>query len=380
MKIAHLADLHLGKTLHGYSLIEDQRYICREITEKIRDHQIDTVIIAGDVYDRAVPSAEATVLLNDFLNDLSDLNVNVLMIAGNHDSADRLSYGASLFKKMKIYIAGSYTGKLEPVVLEDDYGEICFYLLPFIRPLHVNRYLGEEEKTGSYTEAVDYVLKHAGIDETKRNVLVMHQFVTGAKVDENGSEELIVGGLDQVSVDVLKGFDYTALGHIHRPQTILNETIRYSGTPLKYSLGEIGQTKSFPVIELKEKGVVDIQTVELKPLHEMRQVKGTFRKITKNHEQVSLDYVHVILTDENEITDAGRILRNIYPNILRLEYDNQRTRTVREVSAPVDTVQKTPLQIFAEFYEKRNGVTMSEDQQTLLQQIIEDIWAKEGGQ
>ena len=376
MKIAHLADLHFGIQLHGYSLIEDQRYICREILKKLKEKKVDAVIIAGDVFDRSVPSAEATVLLSDFLNDLHENGMEVFMIAGNHDSGDRLSFGMQLFERLDVHIAGSYQGKLDCVESSDDYGKVYFWLMPFLRPANVNRYLEDAEKTASYTEAADYVLKHSGYDPKNRNVLVMHQFVTGAVVDENGSEELIVGGLDQISADIMEDFDYVALGHIHRPQKIRRDTIRYAGTPLKYSLGEIEQTKSFPIIELKEKGDVTVTLEELKPLHEIRKVQGTFADIVKNNKRTE-DYMHVVLTDEEEIDDAIRILRNTFPNILRLEYDNHRTRRSAEKIEAAVTEEKTPYEIFADFFKMRNGMDMSEEQKKYMQEMIETVWNEE---
>jgi exonuclease SbcD len=376
MKTAHLADLHLGKTVNGFSMIEEQKHILEEILDILKEKEIQAVMIAGDVYDRNVPSIEATNLLDWFLQELVEQKLEVFMIAGNHDSGDRLNYGSALFENMHIHIAGTYKGTIPSIEMQDAYGPIVFHLLPFIRPVNVNRYIQEEtEKAADYTEAVQNALQNDHVDPAKRNVILSHQFVTGVQVDENGSEELIVGGLDQVSGSVYDAYDYVCLGHIHRPQKVSRDTMVYSGTPLKYSFSEANQTKAVTLVEFKEKGNVVITSAPLHPLHEMREVKGTFQQIM--HAQHSDDYMHVTLTDEEDVPDAIRDLRQIYPNIMKLDYDNQRTRNVSHVQISEEDLTRSPMEIFASFYQERTHTEMNEAQKKKMEELIHQIWEDE---
>lgn len=373
MIIAHLADLHLGKTVNGYSMIEDQKYILHEIMEILRQEKVNAVVIAGDVYDRTVPGVEAMVLLEQFLSGLQKEGYEVFMIAGNHDSGERLAYGASFLNHMHIHIVGNYTGKIPYHDMKDAYGTVRFHLLPFIHPADVNRYL-DDKKVRTYEEALEKALSTVSMGGD-RNVILSHQFVSGSQVDENGSEEISVGGIDQVDGHLYDGFDYVALGHIHRPQNLLRETMRYAGTPLKYSFSEADQTKSVPIVTLKEKGNVSVHLVPLKPLHEMREVHGYFDAIVKERpaDDTKNDYMHITLNDEEDVTDAVQTLRNIYPHIMKLDYDNIRTRSMNETTPVAKIEHQDPVKVFEQFYEMRNGKKMSDEQKKITVELIDEV-------
>lgn len=376
MKIAHLADLHLGKSVNGFSMIEDQRYILNQILNLLAQEAVTTVMIAGDVYDKAVPSGEAVKLLDWFLASLVEKKIEVMMIAGNHDSGDRLSFGSSLFENMHIHIVGNYEGSIPHYVMNDGYGPLYFYLCPFIRPITVNRYIADEkEKVGDYTQAMQYVIQKENIDFTQRNMILSHQFVTGAQVDENGSEELVVGGLDQISSEVYDGFDYVCLGHIHRPQTIQKDTIRYSGTPLKYSLSESNQIKVLPIIDFKEKGNIEIKEIQLTPLYDMKHIKGKFLDIMNQPKDEQ--YIYVTLTDEEDIPDAIRDLRQLFPRIMKLDYDNTRTRNLYMNTTVDNLPQQSPYEVFTTFYKERTKQELTEKQQQIIQDLMQEVWEDE---
>ncbi len=373
MKIIHLSDLHLGKRVNGFSMLEDQRYILLEILRIIDDTEPDAVIVAGDVYDKPVSPAEAVELFDLFLTELASRRLAVFVISGNHDSAERIAFGASIMNKSGVYMSRVYNGTVKPVKLGDRYGDVNFYLLPFIKPSYVKRFSGEEN-IQDYNDAVKAAVDSMNIDKSQRNVIVSHQFVTGAKTCM--SEELSVGGLDNVDAGVYGIFDYAALGHIHGPQCILSNHIRYCGTPLKYSFSEIGHIKSVTVAELGKKGDVFINTVPLKPMRDMQEIKGTYMELTSREFYRKLDtenYFHIILTDENDVTDAAAKLRVIYPNMMKISYDNTRTRagTVRLRSE--DAKRKEPLEILDEFYEFQNGRKMSGSQRRFAENLFEKL-------
>ena len=326
MKLIHLSDLHIGKRVNEFSMLEDQKYILAQILGIVKDEQPDGVILAGDIYDKAVPSAEAVQVFDYFLTELSRLGTAVFLISGNHDSAERLAFGSRLMRESRVFSAPVYDGKLTSVCLEDSWGEVWIHLLPFLKPAAV-RHVYENEPADTSEEAVATALSHLNLDPQKRNVLAAHQFVTGASLSE--SEELAVGGLDQIRTELFEPFDYVALGHIHSPQQVGRETIRYCGTPLKYSFSEAGQQKSVTVAELREKGNIQVRTIPLKPLHDMRRLRGTYLEVTAKsfYEQFDReDYVQITLTDEEDVPDGMQKLRVVYPNLMRLEYDNKRTR------------------------------------------------------
>lgn len=377
MKLIHLSDLHLGKRVNEFSMIEDQRYIVKEILDIVKREEPDAVLIAGDVYDKPVPSVEAVELFDLLLKQLSRQQVQVFIISGNHDSPERLAFASELIEMSGIHIAPAYHGQVRPFSFADDYGKVNIYMLPFIKPVHV-RGAFPEEPVESYTDAVRTALSHMNVQEAERNILVTHQFVTGAVRSE--SEEISVGGSDNVDASVFAAFDYVALGHIHGSQHVDRESIRYCGTPLKYSFSEAKHRKSVTVLELKEKGKMDIRMVELVPLHDLRELKGTYEELTsrKNYEGTAVDdYLHITLTDEEDILDAIGKLRVIYPNLMKLDYDNRRTRENREVTSGEDAKAKTPLELILEFYEKQNNQPMNEKQAALVSELMEKIWEED---
>ena len=375
MKLIHLSDLHLGKRVNEFSMLEDQQYILEEILRIIDSEKPDGVLIAGDVYDKTVPSAEAVTLLDEFLVQLSKRDTQTFLISGNHDSAEHLAFGGRLMEQSGIHIARVYNGVLAPLTLRDEYGPVDLYLLPFLRPVQVRRFFPESE-IATYTEAMAAVLGAADIDKAHRNVLVTHQFVTGAQTCD--SEELSVGGTDNVDVSVFDDFDYVALGHIHGPQKIGRETVRYCGTPLKYSFSEVGHKKSVTVVELAEKGSVAIRTVPLVPKRDMSELRGAYNELMlrENYEGKPFrnDYLRITLTDEEDIPNAVNNLRTVYPYIMRLDYDNRRTRTESHVDGAEQVERKRPLTLFEEFYESQNGQPMSEEQRSFAKQLMERIW------
>ena len=372
MKLIHLSDLHLGKRVNDFPMLEDQAYILDRILEIIDAEQPEAVLIAGDVYDKTIPSSEAVALLDDFLVKLADRSLAVLLISGNHDSPERLAFANRLMEGRGVYIAPVYHGEVTPVTLEDVHGLVDFWLLPFLKPVHLRRFF-PEEGVESYTDAMACAIRHMPLDPTRRNVLVTHQFVTGAERCE--SEEVSVGGADNVDASVFAPFDYVALGHLHGPQSIGEERVRYCGTPLKYSFSEVRHQKSVTVIELEEKGTMNLRAVPLTPKRDMVELRGGFAQISSPafYEQVDRDaYVRVILTDENDIYGAMGQLRSIYPNLMRLDYDNPRTRSGTAELEEAD-VKRNPLELFEEFYQQQNHQPMSEEQRGYLAELLEAI-------
>ena len=374
MKLIHLSDLHIGKRVHEVSMLGEQEYILAQILEIVDAQQPGAVLISGDVYDKSVPSAEAVTLFDDFLFRLAERKQQVFIISGNHDSAERLAFGGRLMEGSGIHLSPAYHGSVEPITLEDDYGEIHFWLLPFLKPIHVKRFY-PEEGIESYTDACRVAVEKMNLDVTKRNVLLTHQFVTGSATCD--SEEISVGGSDNVDAAVFENFDYVALGHIHGPQNMGSERIRYCGTPLKYSFSEAGHKKSVTVVELEEKGVFRMHTVPLVPKHDLREIRGTYEEITARsfYENTPVeDYLHITLTDEEDVPEAVSRLRVIYPNLMKLSYDNTRTRADAVVDGAVDVQSKSPLELFGELYQIQNNQPMSQIQQEFMQDLIETIW------
>ena len=432
MKFLHLSDLHLGKRVYEASMLEDQRYILEQILSVAEEEKPDGVLIAGDIYDKAVPSAEAVRLCDGFLTRLADLGIPVFAVSGNHDSPERLAFGARLMSGRGVYISPPYDGAVEPVILRDEWGETAVWLLPFLRPSTVRHALEKEARkrngeaepdaaadagepsenaersaeaaepfsgaverfsetaeslsgspeqpleTGSYQAALQAAVSRLCVDRSRRNVLVAHQFVTGASRCE--SEDFSVGGLDNVDASVFEAFDYTALGHIHSPQYVGRQTVRYCGTPLKYSFSECGQEKSVTVVELGKKGDVTVRERPLVPLRDMRRVRGTYLEVTARsfYENTNTrDYIQITLTDEEDVPDGMQKLRVIYPNLLRLEYDNRRTRENRSVESAEAEEEKSGQALFAAFYELQNNRPMSEAQTALIGRLFEEL---EGGE
>ena len=374
MKLIHLSDLHIGKRVNEVSMLEDQSHILDQILDITRQEQPDAVLIAGDVYDKTVPSAEAVSLLDSFFSRLVKLGVPVLVISGNHDSAERLAFGGELLTGAGLYLSPVYDGHLRKVTLEDEFGPVDFWLMPFLKPGHVRRFY-PEETIETYTDALRVALSHTDRDESRRNVLLTHQFVTGAAICE--SEELSVGGSDNVDVTVFDGFDYVALGHIHGPQNIGSPRVRYCGTPLKYSFSEANHHKSVTVVQLGEKGELTVSTLPLTPLRDLRQLRGTYEELTakKNYENTAVeDYLHITLTDEEDVHEAMARLRVIYPNLMKLTYDNARTRSSGVLENAGDVQKKSHLELFRELYEQQNNQPMSQVQTDYLCALIESIW------
>ncbi len=378
MKLIHLSDLHLGKRVNEYSMLEDQAYILKEILAVVEKEKPDAVILAGDIYDKSVPSAEAVALFDEFLYDLAKRKLQVFVISGNHDSPERIAFGSRIMEAGGIHLSPVYNGKIEPVTLRDEYGEVAFYLLPFIKPVHVRRFSGEEE-IASYTDAVRFAVGQMAPDPEKRSVLITHQFVTGARRSE--SEEISVGGADNVDAEVFALFDYVALGHIHSPQNVSSERIRYCGTPLKYSFSEAKDEKSVTVAELGKKGELSVRTEKLTPKRDLAELKGSYEELTRRsfYENTSLqeDYVHITLTDEEDVPDAIGKLRAIYHRLMKLDYDNARTRSNAVITADAEAERKTPLEMFSAFYEMQNNQPMSEVQTAFMKELIEKTWEED---
>ena len=369
MKLIHLSDLHIGKRVNEISMIEDQEYILLQILQIIDDEKADAVLIAGDVYDKSVPSAEAVTLFDDFLCRLAKRNIPTLIISGNHDSPERLAFGKRLLELGGIHISPVYDGNVQSVALTDEYGEVVFHLLPFIKPAHVRRFY-PDSGIESYTDAIRTAVEHMDIDSGKRNVLLTHQFVIGASTCE--SEEISVGGSDNVDASVFENFDYVALGHIHGPQNIGSNRICYCGTPLKYSFSEEAHHKSVTVVNLGKKGELELQLRPLTPRHDLRSIRGTFAEISVGPS--SDDYLHIILTDEEDVPEAVGKLRFVYPNLMKLSYDNTRTRVNQVIDGAEDVQRKSPLELFDELYELQNNQPMSDEQRSFTQELIESIW------
>lgn len=375
MKLIHLSDLHLGKRLCGYSLLADQAFILEQILAVIDDEHPDAVLIAGDVFDKTVPPAEAVQLFDEFLTRLSRRGLETLIVSGNHDSPERLAFGARLMDPSGVHIAPVFNGALTPLKLRDAYGEVNFWLLPFLKPAVVRPFFPDRTLESS-TDAVRAALEGTAPDERARNVLVAHQFVTGAACCD--SEERSVGGSDNVDGALFDAFDYVALGHLHTPQCVGRETLRYCGSPLKYSFSEAGHGKSVTVVELAEKGRVTVRTIPLSPLRELREIRGSYNEVTLRSFYAGTDlqdsYLHITLTDEEDIPDAVGRLRAVYPNIMKLDYDNARTRAPGALAAAGPDMQETPLALFEIFYEKQNARPMTAEQRALVAGLIERIW------
>jgi len=373
MKFVHLSDLHLGKRVNGYSMIEDQKYILLKILNVIDEQKAEAVLIAGDVYDKPVPPTEAVQLFDDFLFRLVERNLQILVISGNHDSPERIAFGSRFMDKSGVHMSQVYNGKNDLVELKDKYGKVNFYMLPFVKPSNVRRFF-EDEEINTYTDAVRVAVSHMNVNKKARNVIITHQFVTGAQRSE--SETIAVGGTDNVDSYVFDDFDYVALGHIHGPQNVGKNTVRYCGTPLKYSFSEISHKKSVTVVEMKEKGNVKVSTVELTPKLDMREIKGTYEELTfkKNYENTNTeDYLHIILTDEEDVADAVAKLRCVYPNLMKLDYDNTRTRNSFALTQAEETEKKSDTELLSEFFEKQNGKPLSDEQLEYAANLFEQI-------
>ena len=376
MKFFHISDLHLGKRVNEFSMIENQSDILDKIVALAKENKPDAVLIAGDVYDKSMPAVEAVLLLDNFLVRLNEVNIAVFMISGNHDSAERVAFGADLLRHSDVHIVQSYDGQIKPITLNDEFGVINIWMAPYLKPSLVRGYF-PEMTIDTYSSAVCAALGNIELNAKERNLLIAHQFVTGAKPSE-GSEELSVGGSDNIDGSLFNEFDYVALGHIHRPQNIKRETMRYCGTPLKYSLSEIDQQKSVTVVEMKNKGELQISQLLLLPLHEMREIRGNYDKLMYRgfYEGVDTenDYFHIVLTDEYDEIDALAKLRNVYKNIISFRYDNKRTQTDSVFEKASNPDGKKPIDLFGELFIAQNGGPMDECQQNYVRGLFAQIW------
>ena len=392
MKFIHTADLHIGKSVCEHSMLDEQRFILASILDVVKREKPDAFLVAGDVYDKSVPSAEAVAVLDDFLVRLSETGTKVFVLSGNHDSAERIAFGGRLMAGRGVYMSPVYSGAFTPVTLKDESGGVDVWMLPFVRPATVRACLESDEdrtQVTDYTSAMRMAIAQMKLTANRRNVLLAHQFVTGA---ERSDSEENVGGLDNVDASVFEGFDYVALGHIHKPQNVAKDEagiarVRYSGTPLKYSLSEASHKKSLTVIELGVKAKtgladIDVREIPLTPEHDVREIRGTFAEVVSPEFQRKQladgfklnDYVYVKLTDENDVPDAALKLRGIYPNLMMLDYDNERTRNQKIVVGEGKVDQKTPMQLFGEFFSDMTKRELNEEESEFVRDMIESIW------
>lgn len=376
MKLMHLSDLHIGKRVNEFSMIEDQTYILNEILTMMEEEKLDGLMIAGDVYDKSIPTIEGVNLFDEFLTKTAALNVPVYLISGNHDSADRINFGGRIMEARQIYIAGVFDGTLKQVTVQDEYGPLHIYMLPFVKPAMVTPYY---EGVETYEEAVKSIIEGTNINTKERNILIAHQFVrSGGTMPEQSESELeSIGGLDQMDASIFEPFDYVALGHLHGPQRIGRDTIRYAGSPLKYSFSEVKQKKSVTMVTVGEKGDVSYELKPLVPLRDMRIIKGPIDALTdpENYKKGNTeDYIQATLTDEGNIVDAIGRLRTVYPNIMKLEFENSMSRINENAKTSASDVQKkNPLELFEEFFLSQNNVELEEKQRDILMEVLEKL-------
>lgn len=369
MRFLHLSDLHIGKTLNDISFIEDQKHILDQITGIARDEKVDAVLIAGDVYQRSAPQAEAMALFDSFLTGLSGMGLPVFIISGNHDSSQRISYFSSLIRGAGVHVSESFEGRLQTVALSDGHGPLYVHMLPFIKPSHARRWL-PGEKMNTYQQAVEAVLRNSPVDTGARNVLLCHQFITGSETSD--SEEKSVGGLDNIDAQVFDMFDYVALGHIHKPQRLTRDSLRYAGSPLKYSLSEAGHRKSVVIADVGAKGTVDVRTVPLTPLRDMRLVSGLLDDIMKM--PYSEDYVWVTINDELAPPDARLSVSTVFPNMLKFSVVNSRTSYDTDVTSRVEVENRSADELFVDFYRFRNNDQLpTELHMQLLREALKEL-------
>lgn len=373
MRLLHLGDLHIGKRVNEVLMLEEQKFALKQVLDICEEKQVQAVMIAGDIYDRSVPVAEAVTILSDFLSELCSRNIEVFAISGNHDSAVRLEFGKNIFKNKKIYIEGSFNGKIEKITEKDEYGNINFYLLPYI---NLSEIKAEDTKEfESYTEGFDYLIKNTDINKNERNIILSHQFITKGEEEPDTckSESVSIGGLDNIDYSVFNAFDYVALGHLHRPQRIGREEVRYSGSLIKYSFSEVNDIKSVPLIEIKEKGNLNIELIPLKPLRDMRNIKGKIEDLLKMEGDKD-DYIRAVITNEEEIFDAVGQLRGVYPNLMKIEFENKKSVYNENSNIMAESLEnKSPEMLFAEFFEIQNNVEMNEEQKQIVLDIFKEI-------
>ncbi len=380
MKILHLADMHIGKNVLEQSMIEDQEYMLEQIIKKIKKEKIEVVLISGDVYDRSIPPSEAVNLLDNFLKILiKDLKLKVFIIAGNHDSKERLNFGSKIFEEEGLYICTSYEGNIKKVQLEDKYGKINIYMLPYIKPIEVKRYF-EDTEINSYNDAIKNIIKKEKINQSERNIILSHQFVTAGNTEpeKSDSETLFLGGTENVDVSNYDKFDYVALGHIHGPQRIGRDTARYAGTILKYSFSEVNQKKALTVIDYKEKGNLEYKLIPLVPIRDMRVIKGPIEELLEEENYIGTnrnDYIRAIITNEEPIYDAIGQIKKVYPNTLRLDIENSKfVQTFENKLTNIDEIKKRDeLELFNEFFQFQNNTELNKMQTEIMKNIISDV-------
>ena len=369
MKFLHISDLHIGKRVKNYSMLDSQRYVLAQIIDIINKERPDGVLIAGDIYDRMNPPEAAIECLDDFLVKLSETDAEIFAISGNHDSSSQIAFASRIIASSGIHMSPVYRGKVTPFTMEDEYGRVNVYMLPFVKPIHVRRCF-ENEEINDYSDAVRVAVRNMNIDTDERNILVAHQFVTGASVCE---VETNVGGLDNVEASSFGEFDYVALGHIHTAQNIKKDRIRYSGAALKYGFDEKSQ-KSVTIVNIGEKGNIDTKTIPLVPLRDFVTIEGKFENIMEQYKYKELnDYVEIILNDEMDVPDAFRKLNDVFPYLMQIKYNNTRTRSLKEVCEVPDRKELSEMELISSLYEYQNNQPLTVEQTEYLQKVIEDV-------
>ena len=378
MKIIHTADWHIGQTFFGYDRFQEHQYFLDWLTDQITTQQIDVLLISGDIFDVANPSAQAQRQFYRFLRRVTEQNpgLQIILIAGNHDSKERLGFGNKIFEEEGLYISSKYDGKIKKVELEDEYGKLNIYMLPFVKPVEVKQYFDDEQF--GYDEMIHKIIEKEEINTNERNIILTHQFVTarGEDVERTDSEILSLGGTDNVDVSNYDKFDYVAIGHVHRPQRIGRDTARYAGTMLKYSFSEVKHKKTMPILEFKEKGNIDIKLEELVPLRDMREIKDTIEELLKkeNYEGTNTDdYIRAIITNEEPLYDAIGQIRSIYPNVLKLEIQNSKTTLEIQQENLKEVKNKSEIELFNEFYKFQNNVELNDEQKKYIEKIIKEV-------
>ena len=376
MKILHLADLHLGKRVNEFSMLEDQRYILNQILDIVEEEAVEVVMICGDVYDKGIPPVDAIELLDDFLWKLAEKDCRTLMISGNHDSGDRLGFGKHLFQNSNLFIVSQFSGEIEKITIPCGNLPVNFYMLPFVKPVIVNQSLGIH--TQSYQECLRYLIEHTKIDPEEMNLLMAHQFVTAGKENPelSDSETSSLGGIDNVDYRIFDPFDYVALGHIHKPQAMGRPQVRYSGSILKYSFSEIRKEKEVVLLHIEENKKMEMSFRKLKPLRDMREIKGTIRQLMEGEIRLGNqeDYMQVTLTDEEEILDAIGKVRTVFPNVMKICQENRRYARQQQIRAEEqDILHQDPLQLFAEFYKMQNNIELEEEEAEKIKTIFEEV-------
>lgn len=377
MKILHLADLHLGKRVNEMSMIEDQKYILDQIITLIKEESVGIVLLCGDIYDKSIPTIEAIHLLDEFLDQLSKMAIKVLMISGNHDSIDRLSFGKSLFTRSNLYIASQFENEIEKITVKENGITVNFYMLPFVKSAYISHIF--QLQTDSYEECFRYLIEHTKIDEEETNILLSHQFVTANKKNPelSDSETSSLGGIDNIDFHIFDPFDYVALGHIHKPQAMGREMVRYAGSILKYSFSEIHMDKKATILTIDAKKEISLSFHPLKPLRDMREIECSLEEFLKKQCEIGNqeDYMHVILTDEEQILDAIGKVRTIYPNVMQISFKNRRhMKQLESAQIKKDQISdQSPAELFEQFYKMQNHIDLDEKRLQLVLSVFEEV-------